>query len=137
MSIAPSLIPISGRSAKGLLSRMGPDDEATLDPAIVERFGAGGALAWPQRVLAPFNRFVNKHLPPQFAILELEIKHPSDAERRQPFRGGVLCLARRKTATADAWRSVAARITAFQGDFGDAAASAKLTDRPAIQRGKP
>ena len=87
------------------------------DPAIVVIFGAGGDLTQRKLLPALYNLYTDKLLPPNFAVMGIDIKDFNDDSFRSHTRDGVDEFSRKGKAEDATWGEFAPRVTYFTGDF--------------------
>lgn len=103
--------------------------EMTPPPGVFVIFGAGGDLTWRKLVPSIFNIFKKKWLPPQFAIIGMDIKPMDDDAFRKHMLEGVQQFSGQESINPDLWKDFEGHLFYFDADFQNSAAFEELTKK--------
>src|SRR5579871_4605941 len=104
------------------------DSHAHPEPTVVVIFGGGGDLTHRKLIPALYNLFLDKWLPPHFAILGIDRVRTEDNAYRQHLREGVDAFSRRGKTKEDEWGLFAPHVSYLSADFTQADSYAKLAE---------
>ena len=100
-----------------------------IEPTILVIFGSMGDLTWRKLAPALYNLLLSQQLPPQFAVIGLDMKHASPAEFQLRLRDGATRFCECGGVEEKTWSGLAPSLSYLSGDFADPAVYAALKEQ--------
>src|SRR5512141_811953 len=100
-----------------------------LEPTILVIFGSMGDLTWRKLAPALYNLLLTQQLPPQFAVIGLDIKRASPAEFQLRLRDGANRFCECGGVEEKTWSGFIPSLSYLSGAFADPAVYAALKEQ--------